>query len=297
MDTLGLHILCPLDGSQRSETALVTIMPLVRSCPCRVTLLRVLTPREVAIDAEEYLQRAAAALRMHHVATDVAYRRGSPAGEILEFSKEASVDLISMAARNRHELSRLVRTNVTEEVLRHSELPVLVTRAGHRPRDWKRILVPLDETVSVQPLIADVTMLAHHTGASVELLQAVLPAAPIPSGSDVAWMKCYGTGPAALTPMLKELADALASAGVEVHPARRWLLSASGIADRASEGNFDLICMTTLGRTGLPRFFLGSLAEDVLYHAPCPVYVRRVLPAGQTASHVLSASPIGAAEM
>jgi universal stress protein A len=37
----------------------------------------------------------------------------------------------------------------------------------------------------------------------------------------------------------------------------------------------DLIVLATQGRTGLPRMLLGSTAEQVIRHAPCPVLVVR----------------------
>ncbi len=39
----------------------------------------------------------------------------------------------------------------------------------------------------------------------------------------------------------------------------------------AKEQNCDLIVMTTHGRSGLTRLLLGSVAEHVIRHAPCPV--------------------------
>lgn len=38
----------------------------------------------------------------------------------------------------------------------------------------------------------------------------------------------------------------------------------------------DLIVMATHGRRGLSRFLLGSVTENVVRHAPCPVLVVRV---------------------
>ena len=43
----------------------------------------------------------------------------------------------------------------------------------------------------------------------------------------------------------------------------------------AQEANTDLIIISTHGRSGLKRFFLGSTAEKVVRHAPCPVLVVR----------------------
>lgn len=43
------------------------------------------------------------------------------------------------------------------------------------------------------------------------------------------------------------------------------------IIDYASENQIDLIVMGTYGRTGLPHALIGSVAERVVRHAPCPV--------------------------
>ena len=46
---------------------------------------------------------------------------------------------------------------------------------------------------------------------------------------------------------------------------------AEAIVRTAAELDVDLIVMATHGRTGLPHILLGSVAEKVLRHAPCPV--------------------------
>ncbi len=47
------------------------------------------------------------------------------------------------------------------------------------------------------------------------------------------------------------------------------------ICEVASEIQADLIVLSTHGRTGWERTFLGSTAEKVIRHAPCPVFVAR----------------------
>jgi nucleotide-binding universal stress UspA family protein len=44
-----------------------------------------------------------------------------------------------------------------------------------------------------------------------------------------------------------------------------------GIVGTARESRIDLIVMGTHGRTGLPRFLMGSVAEKVVRTAECPV--------------------------
>jgi nucleotide-binding universal stress UspA family protein len=49
----------------------------------------------------------------------------------------------------------------------------------------------------------------------------------------------------------------------------------SEIIDYAQQHGIDLIVIPSSGRTGLSRFFLGSVAERVVRHSHCPVLVIR----------------------
>jgi universal stress protein A len=47
------------------------------------------------------------------------------------------------------------------------------------------------------------------------------------------------------------------------------------IVEKAKQLGVDVIVIATHGRTGLAHVFLGSVAEMVIRHAPCPVFVIR----------------------
>jgi len=49
----------------------------------------------------------------------------------------------------------------------------------------------------------------------------------------------------------------------------------TGLAESAQHLKADLLVTGTHGRSGLPRFVEGSIAEDVIKHAACPVMVAR----------------------
>ena len=42
-----------------------------------------------------------------------------------------------------------------------------------------------------------------------------------------------------------------------------------------SSGEYDLIVMGTLGRTGMSKLLMGSVAEKVVRHSKCPVMIAR----------------------
>ena len=54
--------------------------------------------------------------------------------------------------------------------------------------------------------------------------------------------------------------------------------SARSIIDYATEHDIDLIVMGTHGRRGLSHLLMGSVAEHVMRHAPCPVMTVRQPP-------------------
>ncbi len=47
------------------------------------------------------------------------------------------------------------------------------------------------------------------------------------------------------------------------------------ISEYAKEHDIDMIVMGTHGRSALPHLLLGSVAENVVRHAPCPVFTVR----------------------
>ncbi|NJL88154.1 MAG: universal stress protein [Leptolyngbyaceae cyanobacterium SM1_1_3] len=55
--------------------------------------------------------------------------------------------------------------------------------------------------------------------------------------------------------------------------------ASSEIIDYAAQNDINLIVIPSHGRTGIARFFLGSVAERVVRFSPCPVLVLRREPA------------------
>jgi nucleotide-binding universal stress UspA family protein len=59
-------------------------------------------------------------------------------------------------------------------------------------------------------------------------------------------------------------------------PVETFVLSGypgSAIVDFAKDNGIDLIVMGTLGKSGIEKLLLGSVADRVIRHAPCPVLV------------------------
>lgn len=59
------------------------------------------------------------------IETETAVRRGNPHDDILTFAEENDIDVIVMGTHGRTGVKRALLGSVTEDVVRHSEIPVL----------------------------------------------------------------------------------------------------------------------------------------------------------------------------
>jgi nucleotide-binding universal stress UspA family protein len=112
--------------------------------------------------------------------------------------------------------------------------------------------------------------LARDSGARVVVLHVVLPPA-VAYGEMMVALETEGEGKAALEAKLRQLAQG-AGGGVQIEPRVEAVGDPAEVICRtAREGKCDLIVMGTHGRTGLRRLLMGSVAEQVVRKAPCPV--------------------------
>jgi nucleotide-binding universal stress UspA family protein len=141
-----------------------------------------------------------------------------------------------------------------------------------------KILVAVDFTPGSREALDYAVFLAERFEAGVEVVHVHLPPDYV---GDVP-VTLPGERPQALGDYIKSHAQADLDALLE---ARGDTVQLSGrlVAGRveqelvriATEESFDLIVMGTHGRSGLSHFLLGSVAEQVVRHAPCPVVTLR----------------------
>jgi universal stress protein A len=133
----------------------------------------------------------------------------------------------------------------------------------------QRILVPLDFSGKSRQALRYAIPLAQKFSARIHLVH-VLPA----------------PGKATKDELLKQRMSALKRLGqtaAQLMPTRlhAWNAVVAGKPAReilrlVEQNGIDLIVLTTKGGTGLQRALVGSTAEEIMRHAPCPVMsVRR----------------------
>jgi nucleotide-binding universal stress UspA family protein len=135
-----------------------------------------------------------------------------------------------------------------------------------------KILVPLDGSALAESAIPKAVEMAR-IGLSSLLLVRAAEAHTLP-GADPTEAQVEAVRDA--EDYLKSVADRLARDGVRNLETSVWYgPAASAIVDAAKLRKVDLIVMTTHGRSGLGRLFLGSVAESVLRGTSTPILLLR----------------------
>lgn len=269
------RILVPLDGSAEAEVVLGAVMPIARAFSSELTLLNVTPHPEQGEEAAKYLAQARDALVAAGI--DARFRQcpGRPAEQILAFAADSESDLIAMTTHGRTGLKKMLLGSVTCAVLRRTEVPLFACRPDTPQRPWKRIVVALDGSTRSEEILPDAARLSRGLQARLELVTARMPIVALESMSAI---PAYYE-PEDPLPYLRVVCDRLVAEGVNAVPVARVGSAAYQIAEHARETEAGLLCLTTHGRTGAGRIFLGSVAEELLHTAPCPLLIRRMAPA------------------
>ena len=152
---------------------------------------------------------------------------------------------------------------------------------------YKKILVPLDGARTGGKAVDHAVEIARRFDAEVMLFRVVPPATMAATGMGA-------PGSVAMIELAAEAADIEEAAGLkrarnQINTRRRQLeqdgLKASAevvvgspveqIKKYAKQQKVDLIVMSTRGRSGLTRAFLGSVADDVVRSGIAPVLLLR----------------------
>ena len=151
---------------------------------------------------------------------------------------------------------------------------------------YKRILVALDGSELAERILPHVRALAERFGSAVTLVRATTPVATIIAQAGV------GAEPAVVTAIdpdqlveserteaagyLESLAERLRRQGLDVACQQSEGSPADVILEHARSLPAELVALTTHGRGGIGRMVFGSVAEEVLRSAPCPVLLVRI---------------------
>lgn len=139
-------------------------------------------------------------------------------------------------------------------------------------KSYTKMMIATDGSRHVRKAIDAGIQLAKLAGAKLYAVYVIVPSGYTPR--DFGWeesLREFLESEAKKAVTFVE--DAGRAAGVEVEPVILEGHPADKVLEFAEQEGMDLIVMGTLGRTGLDRFLLGSVAEKVIRHSKIPVMV------------------------
>ena len=150
-------------------------------------------------------------------------------------------------------------------------------KAAHAPFRLKKILVPTDFSPCSQKALQYALPFAEEFGAQILLVHVVEPVF-VPENLMMAAPELPELGASLVTEArdrLSRVSQQTVPAAIRVETVVRVGQPYREIIETARTEDADLIVIATHGYTGLKHVFLGSTAERVVRHSPCPVLTVR----------------------
>jgi nucleotide-binding universal stress UspA family protein len=288
-------IMVPTDGSGFDREAIRVALRIAERSDAKVRLVRVLATGSyfgmaamaegTAIAAEvvhserdkalSELYALAAECRATSTADITVDLHAGPIDDVLQgYARRNEVDLIVISTHGRSGISRLSLGSVTDSLIRHTTIPVLVVKPPTSYLNpqvidaFKRIVVPLDGSTLAEQILPRALELAKLEEAEITLLNVLIPQSysqkEIVDPSLPWWDKDISQAQA----YLFRIAGRLRRNGVAV--TTDIVIGdnvASAIGDFASRERADLIAIATHGRGGLARMIRGSVADAIMHSA------------------------------
>jgi len=264
------HILLATDGSTVSAGAVRVALHLSDRCGARLTVMHMAkTDPSYAMfnpgGVEQVEEQGRAVLRQVEEQAGTAcvncapvLRYGEePVKEIASQAEESQTDLVVMGRRGVHWLERLVLGEAAARVVGHVKCSVLVV-----PQDskmWENgILVAVDGSRYADTLARIQAAVAKRCGLPLTVLAVC--------ASDD--LSCE-----LVKPLADRVRDLLRQDGVAADSVALEGKPADTIIQAARDYDCDLIVLGSHGRTGLDRILMGSVSQQVITHAKCPILV------------------------
>jgi nucleotide-binding universal stress UspA family protein len=253
-------ILVPIADSLQSQRILPYATRLAAAAHGRIVLVQAVADRELRPRAESVLSRIQEDLRDQPFEVNVRIEAGDPRHVIVECARGTQADLIAMATDCQSDMDRWLNGSVSDSVLRHTNVPVLMVTpetVAWSADDARAssIVVPLDESPIAEEVLEPATMMAPLLNADLLLLHAIHDEAARPIANTY----------------LTSVADQLRSSGLRVTTEVVLEDAVAAIQRAARQDQVSMIAMATHGRTGLARLMLGSVATHTVQHATVPI--------------------------
>ena len=198
-------------------------------------------------------------------------RVGRPEKEVVKLAGVLDAGTIVMGSRGLGTAGRMLMGSVSDSVVRHAHCPVMVVR-GEPVVFPTRIVLATDGSREADLAASTAAELAKSTDSELHVVHvgSVAPTFFAATEEEPARMAREARK------MLDDQVGSIEATGANVAEAHlRFGGAAEEIVALAEDKGAGLIVMGSRGRGGIRRALMGSVSENVVRHAHCPVLVVR----------------------
>jgi nucleotide-binding universal stress UspA family protein len=276
------NIVVPLDGSTFAEQPLSLVQAFGRAYNTQITLVSIVPhagrklPRLVPQrstpqisyknhEIELYLDHLVTDFRNKGVSAGFSIGIGPVAQQIDALAQDSHADLIVMSTHGRSGVERWLIGSVANKLIMNTTTPMLLIRPTSEWRSrwsqFKRLLITLDGSTTAERVLGYSCSLAKQFNSEIILLSV-----PENVESNPAYKP-------SIAQYLESVQSLLKAEGITAQAIITGIDPASTIVEISQSEKIDLIMMATQGLGGLDRFMIGSVADRVLRHTYCPIFL------------------------
>lgn len=282
------RLLVPTDGSPGATAVLDHAFDIATAHDATVHLLNVADTGQDSVtrigdevidtletEGERIVDEAAERASERGLATEPVVLQGEPYSTIVDYADEHEIDLLVMPTHGRKGLERFLLGSVTERVVRRANVPVLTVRPdSDLAYPYRNVLVPTDGSDCADAALGVGIDTASAADATLHLLSIVDTTT---LGVDVRAQLQIDYLEDTATEIVTDAEHTATEAGIDdVSGSVEFGASIrSTIVEYVEDYDVDLLVVGTHGRTGVDRYLLGSVAEQLIRTAPVPVLTVR----------------------
>lgn len=283
-------ILVPVDFSSFSKAAIERALEFAKASHGRVRLLHVLALPLISLEYNRSgpvwsdlrssesakLESLRREFEDRGVSIAVSFEEGDPPRMIQAAARSADVELIVMGSHGLRGLDRVLIGSVADRTIRGAPAPVLIVReeGSNAAAPVKSILFATDFSDSARKTEDVVARWATQLHAEVEVFHVVPDTTLLFAPYAVPTSRTFNEEVFESSKRrLSGIVQRLRAQGVQAKHEAVVGYASREIVERAKSTGAQVIAMGSRGHSGLRRFRLGSVVQNVLASSPCSVLV------------------------
>jgi len=270
-------ILLPIDVNTDSTEQVNTVIKLANTYKSEIIMIYVLNDTELNDSIRDIVVKAVKEslneIREVLINNKVKVREpevisGKIVETIVQKANSEGANLVMIGGKEKKKRAKYKLGIISEQIIRESDVPVWLVN-GVNKKLISNILCPVDFSEPSKRSLTNAILLARKFNASVKIITVCEPLEIVSKRMNIDWDKENAKRLKRVEIQMKTFIKKFDLMGVNHTIEIKHGKVSEKIIKTIKKHHIDLLIMGTNGRTGLNRFFMGSVTEKVIREMPC----------------------------